>query len=248
MSRAVAQLLQRLQPVAGVGGAVGRPDLEAVPAALGGVHRGVGAGEQQRAVAAVVGAERRCRCWRRRAAACRRGRRRRGGRRRGGRRPRCARVVSASGSRTANSSPPIRASRSPWLQGALEARADQAEQVVADAVPEAVVDLLEPVQVDHQDGARPAAVAVDGGLQLLDEAAAVGQAGQRVVVRLGGQLREAQLLDRPQRRRSRRRARPRASPGARPRGPTGTSCRDSPTEPVTISPRSRSPESSGTLT
>ena len=84
------------------------------------------------------------------------------------------------------------------LQGALQAGADQAQQVVADTVPEAVVDLLEPVQVDHEDGARPATVAVDGGLQLLDEAAAVGQPGQRILVGLGGQLREAQLLDRPQ--------------------------------------------------
>ena len=57
-SSAVAQLLEGLQPVARGRGAVGRPDLEAVPAALGHVHRGVGAGQQQRAVAAVLGAQR----------------------------------------------------------------------------------------------------------------------------------------------------------------------------------------------
>jgi hypothetical protein len=84
------------------------------------------------------------------------------------------------------------------LQGVLEPRADQAEQVVADAVPETVVHLLEAVQVDHEDGARPRRVAVDHGLQFLDEPPAVGQAGQRVLLRLRGELGETLLLDRPQ--------------------------------------------------
>jgi hypothetical protein len=41
------ELLERLEPVTRVGGAVRCPDLEAMAAALGGVHRRVGAGQQQ---------------------------------------------------------------------------------------------------------------------------------------------------------------------------------------------------------
>ena len=59
---------------------------------------------------------------------------------------------SASGSRTANSSPPSRARTSSVRSAAAQPRADLAQQVVAGGVPEAVVDLLEPVQVEQQQG------------------------------------------------------------------------------------------------
>ena len=98
-----------------------------------------------------------------------------------------------------------------------------------------------------QDGAVASAVAVDGGLELLDEAAAVGQAGQRVVVCLGGQLLQAQLLDRAQRGvldDERALERHLAHGLADRRGPGAGLL----TDPVTTSPSSRSPASSGTLT
>jgi hypothetical protein len=188
------QLLQRLQPVTAGGCAVGSPDLHAVPPALGAVHGGVGAGQQQRAVAAVVGTER----------------------------DTDARVdveghaVEHEGvaqGRTQAARDLLRAScvgfgqedgelvtahpgeEVAGLQSPLQAWPHQAQQVVAHAVPEAVVDLLEPVQIDHQDRAVRRSGAVDGRLQLLDEPAAVGQPGQRIVVGFRGQLPEAQLLD-----------------------------------------------------
>ncbi len=83
-------------------------------------------------------------------------------------------------------------------QGLLQARTHQRQQVVADGVPEAVVDLLEPVQVDHHDRAPAVVGAVDRALQLLGEPAPVGQARERVVVGLPGQLLQAQLLGRAQ--------------------------------------------------
>ena len=75
--------------------------------------------------------------------------------------------------------------------------------------------------------------AVHGGLELLDEPTAVGQPGERVVVGLGGQLGEPQLLDRAQGRvlddqralERHLRARPRGRPGTRSAAPD--------TEPVT---------------
>ncbi len=80
-------------------------------------------------------------------------------------------------------------------QRLLQARTDEGQQVVTDGVPEAVVDLLEPVEVDHHDGAPAGAGPVDGPLELLGEPAPVGQPGERVVVRLGRQLPQAELLD-----------------------------------------------------
>jgi len=58
---------------------------------------------------------------------------------------------------------------------------DLDEQLVTGAVPEAVVDRLEVVQVEHQDGrGRPAAVG-DGLVDAADQQRAVGQSGERVV-------------------------------------------------------------------
>ena len=66
----------------------------------------------------------------------------------------------------------------------LEARADQAQQLVAEVVAELSLTSLNRSRSSMQDGARavaiPVVAAVDGGLELLDEATAVGQPGQRV--------------------------------------------------------------------
>ena len=82
--------------------------------------------------------------------------------------------------RTTNSSPPSRATRSPGRISSPSRRGDLDEQRVADAVPTGVVDHLEAVEVDEQDGeARPSHD--QGRVDALEELGAVGQAGERVV-------------------------------------------------------------------
>ncbi len=75
-------------------------------------------------------------------------------------------------------------------QHPLDARADLAEELVAHVVSEAVVDLLEAVQVQdqqrqaaHRRGARP-----EQGLRHLVQRTAVGQAGERIGARLHAAL------------------------------------------------------------
>ena len=70
-----------------------------------------------------------------------------------------------SGSSTANSSPPSRATVAPFGPRLLEPVGDLADQLVADLVAEGVVDLLEVVEVDHHDRQRLA-----GPLGLLESA------------------------------------------------------------------------------
>jgi hypothetical protein len=68
---------------------------------------------------------------------------------------------------------------------------DDAQQLVAGGVAVAVVDRLEPVEVEHEDGevlARRVVVGCGHLLQALGEQVAVGQAGERVVVGLVGQV------------------------------------------------------------
>jgi hypothetical protein len=151
----------------------GCPDVEAVPPALGHVHGGVGAGEQQRAVAAVVGAQRDADAGVdvQGHAVQLEGVAQHGAQGAG-------HVARASGVGAGQQDGELVAAH-PGQEIAgperlLEPRSDEAEQVVADAVPEAVVDLLEPVQVEHEDGAGAVRAAVDGRLELLDEPAAVG--------------------------------------------------------------------------
>jgi len=59
------------------------------------------------------------------------------------------------------------------------------EQGIAFRVPERIVDVLEPVEIEHEDGESLAAPAQAGArfLDLLHEQRAIGQAGQQVVVR-----------------------------------------------------------------
>ena len=63
---------------------------------------------------------------------------------------RAAAASRTSGSSTANSSPPSRATASSGPQRALQPLGDQLQHPVADRVPEGVVDLLEPVEVEQE--------------------------------------------------------------------------------------------------
>ena len=70
-------------------------------------------------------------------------------------------------------------------QAGREPRGDRRQQQIADRVAERVVDVLEPVEVEEQHG-KLAAPAMRAGDRLSDpvrEQRAVGQAGQRVVMR-----------------------------------------------------------------
>ena len=53
-----------------------------------------------------------------------------------------------------NSSPPKRATVSPGPQAGAEPLADGRQELVADRVPEALVDRLEPVEVEEDQGDR----------------------------------------------------------------------------------------------
>ena len=102
---------------------------------------------------------------------------------------------SVSGSSRRNSSPPRRPAKSLARTVPESACADGGEDVVAGAVAEAVVDLLEVVEVEQhgaERGQRAAGVG-DHALEGVVAGAGVGQAGERV----GGR---ARLGDRQQRR------------------------------------------------
>jgi hypothetical protein len=87
-----------------------------------------------------------------------------------------------SGSTTANSSPPT-TDRVDVAKLLGQPRADLAQQHVARAMPQHVVDLLEPVEVDEQHR-QPGAVAgrAQGVFQVQSEPEAVGQRADRVEV------------------------------------------------------------------
>ena len=125
--------------------------LDAGAAVLGAVHRDVGAPQQRRAVVAVVGdhgdADARGRVAEDPVELHRRGERAldRGGRRLGVRRRRVP-----GGSRTTNSSPPSRATDAPGARPVDSRPPTSSEQLVAGAVAERVVELLEVVEVHQQ--------------------------------------------------------------------------------------------------
>ena len=82
----------------------------------------------------------------------------------------------------------------PRSQAAAQALADQDQELVADAVTEAVVDVLEVVEVDEEGGDRRVrASAGDGVLDPVLEEGPVGQVGERVVEGHVGEL----VLQRP---------------------------------------------------
>ena len=74
--------------------------------------------------------------------------------------------------------------------GPAQALGDGGQELVAGLVPEAVVDELEVVEVDVEDGERsPAVLHVrDRGVEPASELVAVGQAGQRIVIGAVGEL------------------------------------------------------------
>ena len=88
---------------------------------------------------------------------------------------------------------------SPGGGRSLQAARDLDEQIVAGVVAEAVVDALEPVEIEEQHRQRrgPPARAADRDVQAVEEQDAVRQAGQRIVDRLVGEPgRRALALDR----------------------------------------------------
>ena len=88
--------------------------------------------------------------------------------------------------RTTNSSPPSRATVSEPRIDVLQARAERDEEVVARLVAERVVDRLELVDVEQQDGDERvrALRAGEGVLDAVVEQRPVRQAGEAVVERL----------------------------------------------------------------
>ena len=94
-----------------------------------------------------------------------------------------SRSEAMSSSRIPNSSPPNRATVSLRAQRLLEPRRRGRQQLVADVVPEAVVDELEVVEVEEQDRGQRALAAEprERVLEAVDEQHPVGKAGQRIV-------------------------------------------------------------------
>ena len=98
---------------------------------------------------------------------------------------------SVSSHRTANSSPPSRAATSPARSSATIRGCELGEHDVAHGVPEPVVHLLEPVEVEVEQVPGPdrAAPPAQHLAHPLREQGAVGQAGQRIVQRTVAELR-----------------------------------------------------------
>ena len=112
-------------------------------------------------------------------------------------RTRCSRSVASSSAATASASLAARAAqqagelvaaepgdRVAAAQAPGQRARDGADQLVAGLVAERVVDVLEAVDVDHEQGAGAHAAARGGDLELelLQEPAAVEQVGERVVI------------------------------------------------------------------
>ena len=103
----------------------------------------------------------------------------------------CGASIAAFSSRTANSSPPSRAAVSAGPKRAGETMADGDQQLVAGAMPQAVVDRLEIVEIqeeDRQRGLAQPAGAIERVLDAIDEERPVGEPGQRIVQRLVAEL------------------------------------------------------------
>ena len=100
-------------------------------------------------------------------------------------RPRRPPRAALCGRITPNSSPPSAADDVGLAQRGAQRRGDRAEQLVAGGVAERVVDVLEVVEVERRARAprcRSARRTASDAVELLLEAAAVEQPGQRVVV------------------------------------------------------------------
>ncbi len=97
---------------------------------------------------------------------------------------------SPSVSRTANSSPPSRATRSLRAETGAEEPSRGDDQLVPGSVAQGVVDALEVVEVEQQQrtGRPVATTAIEVSLELALEPSAIGQSGECVVV---GQMPQA---------------------------------------------------------
>ena len=97
--------------------------------------------------------------------------------------PRHARGVAAAGQQQRELVGAEARHRLPFRDALQQAVGDRRQHLVARLVPAAVVDRLEAVEVERQQGARPVAAAQPGqpAAQPLDEELPVGQAGHRVV-------------------------------------------------------------------
>ncbi len=102
----------------------------------------------------------------------------------------CSSGPVESSIRMANSSPPSRATVSAARAQERKRSAASDQQLVALAVPEAVVDLLEVVEVEEEHGDRvPLPLReLEGVIHAIAEQRAVGEAGERVVEGLVQQL------------------------------------------------------------
>ena len=104
-----------------------------------------------------------------------------------------------SSHRTANSSPPKRATVSLGRSSAAQARADRAQQLVAGVVAERVVDDLEVVEVEEEqrEAAAPRRRRAERVAEAVEQQRAVREAGERVVQRVvADRAPRAQALDR----------------------------------------------------
>ena len=108
------------------------------------------------------------------------------------------RVVSPASSfcRMANSSPPSRATRSDLRDRRRQSLRDGLEQLVAKDVAKRIVDLLEAIEIEQVNGKLRAVLAVcfGGFADAVEEAHAVGERGQAVIVREMPDLRLGALL------------------------------------------------------
>ena len=93
--------------------------------------------------------------------------------------------------RTANSSPPKRATRSFSPHGISQAIGNLYQQCIARRVSERIVDILEFIQVEEQHRQlRLVAVArAQRGVEVVEKSAAVGKARQRILAGQGGNAR-----------------------------------------------------------
>ena len=146
--------------------------------------------------------------------------------------PSAAASPASPSTSTANSSPPEAGERVGRPERLAQAAPDGGEELVADGVAQALVDDLEAVEVEQEDGQRRGVVGAGPAERVRDpvhEQRAVRQAGQGVVERLAGEA----LLDRP------------AAPGCRgwrsrapaPRRGRGSSARSARPRPRTPSAR-----------
>ncbi len=103
----------------------------------------------------------------------------------------------ARGRTTTNSSPPSRPEKIVGPQDALRRLREDADDLVAGGVAIGVIDPLEVVEVEHDEGERRAllAAALEQTLAAVEQGATVSDAGQRILAAGEHDLHLAPLLD-----------------------------------------------------